>query len=187
MSTNSSNVAAVQKLIEDDRRLTVTQISQELQISYGSVQSIIKNELQYRKITARWVPKLLSDEQKNACVQIYETLLARCKNEGDTFLHHIVTVDETWCHHYTPELKRASKEWQGRDEECPVKHSKNTTVSWQGDGDGFLGLHGGFTYRFSPRSKNHQCGLLLRPFGEGLSSLLIKKTKFPHQRRVAAS
>jgi hypothetical protein len=43
-STNSSYVAAVQKLTENDRRLTVTQISQELQISYGSVQSIIKNE-----------------------------------------------------------------------------------------------------------------------------------------------
>jgi hypothetical protein len=66
-STNSSNVAAVRKLIEDDRRLTITQISQELQISCGSMQSIIKNELQYRKITARWVPKLLSGEQKNYC------------------------------------------------------------------------------------------------------------------------
>jgi len=32
-----------------------------------------------------------------------------------------VTVDKTWCHHYTPESKRASKEWRGKDEECPVK------------------------------------------------------------------
>jgi len=63
----------------------------------------------------------LSDEQKNARVQICETLLARYKNEGDAFLHRIVTVDKTWCHHYTPESKRASKEWRGKDEECPVK------------------------------------------------------------------
>jgi histone-lysine N-methyltransferase SETMAR len=121
MSTNSSNVAAVRKLTEDDRRLTVTQISQELQISYVSVQSIIKNELQYRKITARWVPRLLSDEQKNACVQICETLLAHYRNENDAFLNRIVTVDESWCHHYTPESNRASKEWRRKDEECPVK------------------------------------------------------------------
>jgi hypothetical protein len=47
--------------------------------------------------------------------------LARYKNEGDAFLHRIVTVDDICCHHYTPEPKRASKEWRGKDEECPVK------------------------------------------------------------------
>jgi hypothetical protein len=91
------------------------------------VQSIIKNELQYRKIAAQWVPKLLSNKQKNARVQICETLLARYRNEGDAFLHRIVTVDKTWCLHYTPELKRASKEWRGKDKECPVK-AKNKSA-----------------------------------------------------------
>ena len=61
--------------------------------------------------TARWVPRLLSDKQKTARVQISETLLARYEKEGDAFIHHIVTCDETWVHHYTPESKRASKEW----------------------------------------------------------------------------
>ena len=32
-----------------------------------------------------------------------------------------MTYDETWVHHYTPERKRASKEWRGKGEECPVK------------------------------------------------------------------
>ena len=43
------------------------------------------------------------------------------KKEGDAFIHRIVTCDETWVHHYTPEMKRASKEWRGKGEECPVK------------------------------------------------------------------
>jgi histone-lysine N-methyltransferase SETMAR len=84
--------------------------------------------LQYRKITARWVPKLLSDEQGKVRIQICETLLARYKN-GDTFLHRIVTVNETWCHHYTTESKRASKEWRGKDEERPVKAKTHPTAS----------------------------------------------------------
>jgi hypothetical protein len=126
MSTNSSNVAVVRKLIEDHHHLTVTQISKELQIS---MQSIIKNKLQYRKITAQWVPKLLSDEQKNVRVQICETLLARYKNEGDAFLDRIVTVAETWCHHHMPESKRASKEWRRKDEECPVKAKTQPSAS----------------------------------------------------------
>jgi len=41
------NIAAVRDLIEGDRPLTVVEIYQELgtRISYGSVQSVIKNEL----------------------------------------------------------------------------------------------------------------------------------------------
>ena len=103
----------VRDIIEGDCWLTVVEICQQLgtHISYGSVQSIIKNELPFQKISARWVPRLLSDQQKTACVQISETLLARYKEEGDAFVHHIVTCDETWMHHYTPETKRASKEW----------------------------------------------------------------------------
>ena len=49
-STTPENIAAVRNLIEGDRRLTVVEICQELGISYGSVQSIIKNELQFRNI-----------------------------------------------------------------------------------------------------------------------------------------
>ena len=75
----------------------------------------------FGKISARWVPRLLSDQQKTASVQISETLLARYKEEGDTFIHRIVICDETWVHHCTPEMKRASKEWRGKGEECPVK------------------------------------------------------------------
>jgi hypothetical protein len=62
ISKTSENIAAVHDLIEGDCRLTVVEICQELGISYGSVQSIIKNELQFRKIAARWVPRLLSDQ-----------------------------------------------------------------------------------------------------------------------------
>jgi len=122
-SITPGNIAVVCDLIKGDRRLTVVEICQELGtcISYGSVQSIIKNELLFRKISAQWVPRLLSDRQKTAHVQIFETLLARYEEEGDAFIHSIVTCDETWVHHYTPETKRASKEWRGEGEECLVK------------------------------------------------------------------
>jgi len=32
-----------------------------------------------------------------------------------------VTCDENWAQHYTPQTRRASKEWWGKGEECPVK------------------------------------------------------------------
>jgi len=33
-------------------------------------------------------------------------------SEGDSFLDHIITSDETWCHHYELESKRQSMEWR---------------------------------------------------------------------------
>jgi hypothetical protein len=59
-SITPENIAAVCDLIEGNRRLTVVEICQELgtRISYGSVQSILKNELLFRKILARWVTRL---------------------------------------------------------------------------------------------------------------------------------
>ena len=111
-SITPENIAAIRDLIEGDRRLTVVEICQELgtHISCGSVQSTIKNKLPFRKISARWAPRLLSDQQETARVQISETLLARYE-ETHSFIHCIVTCDETWVHHYTSETKRASKEW----------------------------------------------------------------------------
>ena len=64
-STTPENIAAVRDLTEGNRQLTVVEICQELGISYGSVQSIIKTKLQFQKILARWVPRLLSDQQKS--------------------------------------------------------------------------------------------------------------------------
>ena len=64
-STTPENIAVVRDLIEGNCRLTVVEICQELGISYGSVQSIIKTELQFQKILAQWVPRLLSDQQES--------------------------------------------------------------------------------------------------------------------------
>ena len=63
-SITPENIAAFRDLIESDRRLSVVEMCQELgmRISYGSVQSITKNELLFRKLSARWVPRLLSDQ-----------------------------------------------------------------------------------------------------------------------------
>ena len=75
----------------------------------------------FKKFRPDGYPGCWEINKKTARVQISETLLAHCEEEGDAFIHRIVTCDETWVHHYTPETKRASKEWRGMGEECLVK------------------------------------------------------------------
>ena len=53
----------VRDLLSSDRRIKVEEIAQTLGISHGSVSKIIHDRLGMRKLTARWVPKSLSNKQ----------------------------------------------------------------------------------------------------------------------------
>ena len=68
--------------------------------------------LEYRKVCARWVPRMLTQEHKEHRMQVCQDLLNQYEAEGDSFLDRIITGDETWCHHYEPESKRQSMEWR---------------------------------------------------------------------------
>ena len=73
-----------------------------------------------RKLTARWVPKSLSDEQMATTASVCSTLL-KCFRSKDDFLLHLVTVDETWVHYYEPENKAQSRQWVGPGSPRPRK------------------------------------------------------------------
>ena len=64
-----------------------------------------------RKISAKWVPHTLTEQQKWCR---YETCihLERYQNEGENLLNNIITIHEIWARAYEPELKRQSAEWR---------------------------------------------------------------------------
>ena len=63
-SVTKTNIAAVKIVVEQDARLSVKDIASCTGISEGSVQTILKKRLDLRKVCARWVPHLLTEEQK---------------------------------------------------------------------------------------------------------------------------
>jgi histone-lysine N-methyltransferase SETMAR len=120
---------------------TVDKITSEVNISHGSAHSIIMEHLRFSKVCARWVPRLLTRNQKQAQQGICQGLLIPYEQEGNNFLHRIVSCDESWAHHYTPESKTGSVEWQRRGGHCPVKAKMRlsagkvlTTIFWDWKG-----------------------------------------------------
>lgn len=101
----------VDEIVRNNRRVRQSEIALQLGISKERVQAIISN-LNYRKICARWVPRLLTEQMKKKRVDACVEFLARYRRDGDQFLHNIVTGDESWIHHYDPESKRASMEFR---------------------------------------------------------------------------
>ena len=53
----------VRDLVYSDKQVKVEEIVNALHISHGSVSKILHDRLGMRKLTARWVPKSLSNEQ----------------------------------------------------------------------------------------------------------------------------
>lgn len=120
-SVTEANIEAVRSLLEDDRRLNIGSIAATLNIGYGSAQKILREVLGFHKVSARWVPRLLSPEHKQHRLEISQRHFNRFQREGDLFLNRIVACDETWVHHYTPESKQASMEWRRSGERAPIK------------------------------------------------------------------
>ncbi|UYV81498.1 hypothetical protein LAZ67_20001365 [Cordylochernes scorpioides] len=74
---------------------------------YFSVKNIVLEFLGDKKMSARWVPKKLTDEHKIKRAESATEFLCRY---GEKFLDSIVTGDETWAHNYTTETKIQSKQ-----------------------------------------------------------------------------
>jgi histone-lysine N-methyltransferase SETMAR len=103
-------------------------ISQDFpEISRSLLHEIVSEKLAYRKLCARWVPKQLTEEHKMKRRASALAFLTRYREQEDDFLNQIVTGDETWVSHTTPETKRQSMEW--RHTSSPVKTKFKRTIS----------------------------------------------------------
>ena len=56
-----ANVDSVDEIIRENQCITLQEIASMLNISYGSVFSIVHEHLGFRKLCQRWVPHLLTD------------------------------------------------------------------------------------------------------------------------------
>ena len=78
-SLTKANIAAVKIVVEQDARLSVRDIASCTGISEGSVQTILKKHLDLRNVCSRWVPHLLTEEQKTQSLKCARELLKTYK------------------------------------------------------------------------------------------------------------
>ena len=105
------NITKVHKIVLGVRKLKLREIADTLKISEGSVFKISHESLDMRKLFSKWVPRLLTLDQKQQHVEDSERCLELFKRGKKDFLRCYVTTDETWIHRYIPERKRSSAEW----------------------------------------------------------------------------
>ena len=115
-------VSKIKEIIEGDARFTVRDIARKVGISLSTVHLILKKHLKVRKISARWVPHLLTDEQKRQWVKVAKKLLQMFPKYDKKQFANVVTGDETWVHYFEPVRKVSNKIWA-------TKHSKRPIIA----------------------------------------------------------
>jgi hypothetical protein len=103
----ASLIASVAAAIEDDCRLSVKYLAAVNGVSVYTIQSILHKDLGLEKKSARWVPKLLSVEQKEERVRTCAAFIAAVQRRSMAMLDNIVTMDKTMVCHHTPETKNS--------------------------------------------------------------------------------
>ena len=105
----------------EDRRISAKSIAEQLGISRERVGSNIHEDLDMRKLSAKWVPKCLNEDQKRQRCKSSEQLLEIFRRDPNDFLSRLqlVTLDETWLYHYDPETEQQSMEWRHSGSPAP--------------------------------------------------------------------
>ncbi|XP_026319343.1 protein GVQW3-like [Hyposmocoma kahamanoa] len=76
-ATTDENIAKVHQMVLDDRRIKVKEIEEVMNMSKERVCHILNQHLGMRKLSARWVPRLLTLDQKLVRMNISNALLAQ--------------------------------------------------------------------------------------------------------------
>lgn len=109
-------------LLDVDARFTIREIADRLNVPRSTVHRCMR-DMNLVKLSARWVPRLLSDDMKAQRLQTCTENLALVRRRGgwEAFSPLIVTGDETWIPYFDPPTKEDSKVWRPKGSNPPVK------------------------------------------------------------------
>ena len=92
------------------------EITKKVNISNELLFNILHERLGMKKLLGRWVPRLLTVDQKQTRVTISKVRVNKFERNSSKFLRRYFTVDETLIQYYTPEMKQKSKQWTSSNE-----------------------------------------------------------------------
>ena len=106
-TSTSPQMVQVEPMVRLDRRVTINELADSIDASFGSVQAILTSTLGMHRIAAKFVPRLLTNDQKEHRVDVCKDLL-HTMQEDPLFTSRLITGDETWVYGYDPNIYEAT-------------------------------------------------------------------------------
>lgn len=168
------NVKKIHVMVLADRKVKVRELADATEISTERTRHILGEILHMKKLSCRWVPRMLTPEQK-VCL----AMLMRIRAD---FWRRLVTVDETWIHYYTPENRMSARQWTKAGTSAPKRPRE---AQWVGKvmASVFWDCHGILFVDYLIKGKTinseYYCALLERLKAEiAAKRLHMKRKKF---------
>jgi histone-lysine N-methyltransferase SETMAR len=73
-SRNDENIAKIREKLNEDRRYTIDELSEVTGVSWISVQRILTQDLGMRRVAAKFVPRLLTEDQRKSRLTVCQDL-----------------------------------------------------------------------------------------------------------------
>jgi len=119
-ATTPSKVEQVRAAVNQDHRHTIHDLCAEVGIGYGCCQRILTEQPNTHQIAAKVVPRVLTHDQKDSRVAIYQELEETVINDP-TLLLNVITGDESIVYAYNPEIKLQFLQWKSPGSPRPKK------------------------------------------------------------------
>ena len=103
-STTDENIEAVNKMIFYNRRISIQEVADSVDISFGLCQANFTDVLGMKCAAVKIVPKLINIEQKQCRMDSAQEMLAMFNNNSDLF-KKVITGGESWLYGYDIEIK----------------------------------------------------------------------------------
>ena len=113
-------IGQIKNFMDKDRHVSIETMSAHIDVSVGTVHTIIQEKLKMQKICAKFVPRVLREDQKERCCHDSREMVELI-NSDPAVLDALVTC-------YDPETKRQSSQWKHAGSPRPKKarQSKST-------------------------------------------------------------
>jgi len=109
--TTPEIIDQIHELILEDCRISAKSIAEQMGILRERVGPIFHEDLNMRKLSAKWVPKCLNADQKRQRYQSSEQLLEFFRRDPNDFLSRLVTMNETCMTAMT--RRQSNNQWSG--------------------------------------------------------------------------
>ena len=125
-------IGQIKNSLDKNRRVSIETISAQFDVSVGTVHTIIREELKTQKIYAKFVHRVLREDQKERRCH-YSREMVELINSDPAILYALVTSDESWIYCNDSETKRQSSLWQHSalpDPRRPDRANPHTNFWW---------------------------------------------------------
>ncbi len=110
----------IKAILAEDNTVCLRVLSRKTGLSLRTIHNVLRNKLELKKRLAKWIPHLLSEDQKGRRLRMSRDLLRRFRR-APTLQDRVITRDESWFWCYEPATKRSSAAWLQSNERRPQK------------------------------------------------------------------